>query len=351
MQTVLLPEKHSGKTWAKEFLKHRYATRSILWLVLIGLSIASLRFVATQERWLNGSAQIFLELCIALLSGGIIYALWVEYCVSAERRILLSAIAFSGIAVSHLAHSLLLLGKTYPALWLSCSLWQIASACLLIAAGHTDSLASKQNCRREGIRLLSACLLPAGIVSMVIVQASLSWPKVRGNFSVHLSPFDSEIGRILFSPQTAHLLALVAFAAALVTFACRYMEREDALSSGLARSLLLFVASEATFLTSARQGDLAWWIAYVWIFGGLVVLLVKLGMEFGASYAAAHQRIERLQSMYYITSRLNATLDLSAMLSTFVSDASSMLRARFVSVMLANEAGDALTTTASAGLP
>ena len=339
-------------------LRHPHVIRLALAGAILGASLVGLCLYANPGvTWRDPLAHALLEMCGVLITGGIVYCLWVQYCVSTERKTLLAMIAFSGLMVGESAHAVISAFTEYASSALHnwgleyYGAWKIAAALILIASARNSALEDKQTCRRTGLRALvitiSLSLLGAGIMTFI----SRSWSKVLGSQPAFLADLLWRVGLLISSPFFVHALAMTAFAAALLVFVRRYVEHEDAFSDGMSRCLLLAVTSQAAWLMSAGMFDLSWWISHVLAVVAMLELLIDLAVEFGTSYADAQARVEHLEAVHHISSRLNNTLDLRVVLLVLASDIAGMLSARFASVMLADDAGETLGTVATHGLP
>jgi transcriptional regulator with GAF, ATPase, and Fis domain len=161
---------------------------------------------------------------------------------------------------------------------------------------------------------------------------------------------DSKL-RGIFAPHTiADWLILAVYFAAFAMFARDYVNGEDQLDEGMTNCLLMLATSQVIAVMGAGNYNTASWIGHLYALAALTVLLVRLGIEFSASYADAQSRVEHLEAVHYISSRLNKTLDLRIVLLTFVTDSAKMLSARFSSIMLADDLGETLATIATYGL-
>lgn len=276
---------------------------------------------------------------------------------STERKMLLATIAFSGWALGQLAlgvSSLIAVDSAVNLQRISslyyCA-WQAAAAILLIMASRCTTLDDKQRCRSIGLRAMIVVPLLSLPVSATAIVICKSWPRLQEAFPGSLAIFIHRAFQLAFSSNFMCSLALAAFGAAFLVFVGDHIRHEDTFSSGITRCLLLAMSGQAAALISEKPGDLAWWASYVFSIGGLLVLTVALGGEFGVSYVDSRAKVEHLEAVHYISSRLNNTLDLRVVLLAFVSDTANLLGARFASIMLADDSGEALTTTATYGLP
>jgi hypothetical protein len=362
LEPIHLPSEYrvaaaKSSTWDRISTGYPYVIRLALDCMLLGMLLITLRIFSDPGiTWHNTLGHAILDICCTLISGCIIYCFWVEYKVSTERRILLATIAFCGFAVGKLVEGLSLLINSGDSLWLQriaweySLVWQVGGALLLIAAARNNQRDNRQSCCRIGLRMIISSMILSVLATMIIVGLSEIWPRVLTVFPVikllrHIySPFLSSI-------FTIQVLPLIAFSVALWVFARRHIKEEDPFSDGIVRCLLLIICSQAALRMSSVRYDLLWWSAPLLDIGALLALLMKLGSEFGASYADARDRIEHLEAVHYISSRLSSTLDLRVVLLALVSDAAGMLSARFASIMLADDAGENLTTVATFGLP
>ena len=333
-----------------EYLRHSYVIRLTIAGAILGASTAGLCVYANPGiTWRNPIAHSLLEMCGLLVTGGIIYCLWVQYRVTTERKALLATTAFSGLLMGEFAHVVTSgLAQFHASALYKWGLeyhegWKIAAALILIASARTSALGNKQTCRRTGIRTLCDSIIISFIIAGVLTLIGRS-----EHVYAHLL---RQAGQALSSQYLAHVFAAVFMGAALLVFIKRYVEQEDAFSDGLSRCLLLAVTSQGAWMMSSRAFDLAWWTSHVLAVVALLELLIDLAIEFGTSYADAQARVEHLEAVHHISSSLNNTLDLRVVMLVLASDIAEMLSARFASVMLADDAGETLRTVATHGLP
>ena len=341
-----------------ETLRHPHVVRLAVAGAILGAAIVGLcRYASPGVTWRNPLAHSLLEVCGVLITGGIAYCLWVQYCVSTERRLLLAMIAFSGLMVGQFTHALVSAFSQYGSsasyTW---SLeyyvaWQTVAALILIASARNSVREDKPGCRRTGIRALSASIAGSLLIAGIIISIIRSWNGILGSQPAIYACVLSHAGRLASSPFFIHGLALAASTAAMVVFAVRYVDQEDAFSDGISRCLLLAVGGQAAWLMSRGMFDMAWWTSHVFAVMAMLELLIDLAVEFGSSYADAQARVEHLEAVHQISSRLTTTLDLRVILLVLVSDISKMLSARFASVMMADDTGETLGTVVTHGLP
>ena len=82
----------------------------VLAAVLLGASIVLVRVAFGPEvTWQHGPAYVMLRICGILITAGIVYCLWLQYCVSGERWILLATVAFTGLIAGQLIYTLSLM--------------------------------------------------------------------------------------------------------------------------------------------------------------------------------------------------------------------------------------------------
>jgi len=339
-------------------ISHPYVGRLVVWSLALAALIVTLRMVFGHAVICQGAGgHALLETCGILFTGGIIYCLWLQYCVSGERCILLVIVAFSGLVLGGLLHALSLASAfggsgALQRLALQCAAGcKAASACVLVGAAYSATVYGKQDCRRVGLRTLADFFVLAGCLIVVAHEIAKGWPRISGALSGIPAAIVNHIGGWSHYSLPANSLFLVILATAFAAFCRRHLREEHAFTDGVTKYLLLSAIGQVANLISLGNYDLCWWASHLFGLAALLVLLVKLGMEFGASYADAHARIEHLEAVHYMSSRLSNTLDLRVVLLALVSDTASMLSARFASVMLADEAGETLTTVVTHGLP
>ena len=341
-----------------ETLRHPHVVRLAVAGAILGASIVGLCLYASSGvTWRNPLAHSLLEVCGVLITGGIAYCLWVQYCVSTERRLLLATVAFSGLMVGQFTHALVSglsqYGSSAYHRWgLEYYIaWQTFAALILIASAQSSALEDRQNRRRTGLRVLSGSIAASFAIAVIIIFISRSWHGILGSQPAIFAYVLSQAGRLISSPFFIHALAVMASFAAMVVFAVRYVDQEDAFSDGILRCLLLTVGGQAAWLMSRGMFDLAWWTSHVLAVVAMLELLIDLAVEFGNSYADAQARVEHLEAVHQISSRLTTTLDLRVILLVLVSDIAKMLTARFASVMMADDSGETLGTVVTHGLP
>ena len=332
-----------------------YVARLLIWSMFLLASVVALRVLFVPGvSWHSVVGHTFLEVCGVLIAGAVVYCLWVQYCVSTERWILLATIAFSGLMLGELAHALAStanssfiqkVGSHYY------GAWRITAAFLLIAAARNTARDSKQHCRRIGLQTLADSLAFSVCVTAAALVFTRSWPHVQDTFPGPLATISHYASLSVASPLLIHALCLAALGAAFIVFASRHIRQEDIFSKGITNYLLLAASGQAVRLASAGSFDPALWISHVFEVAALLVLLIELAIQVGISYADAHARIEHLEAVHYMSSHLSNTLDLKVILSALVSDTAGMLSARCASVMLADDAGETLRTVATHGLP
>lgn len=338
-------------------LRHPHVVRLALAGAILGASIVILCLYASPGVvWRNPVAHSLLEMCGVLIISGIVYCLWVQYCVSTERRTLLAMIAFAGLMVGQFVHSLTSActpDTSAPYKWgfEYYEAWRIAAALILIASARTSFLESKPTSRRTGLRALGGSIAISFVVAGIVIFVSRSWDAILGSQPAVYAYLLRYAGRVVSSTIVVNVVSLAAVASALVVFAHRYAEHEDAFSDGMSRCLLLAAGGQAAWLMSVAVFDLSWWVSNVLVVVAMLELLIGLAIEFGASYADAQARVEHLEAVHHISSRLSNTLDLTVVLLVLVSDIAGMLEAKFASVMLADDAGETLRTVATHGLP
>ncbi len=335
-----------------------YVVRLLVWMVLLNAGMLVIRFLPeAQGMWRNTVGHALLELCGALISGGVAYCLWVQYRVSTNRQMLLATVAFSGIMTGHMVHGLTSASSFSP--WQSASIfghqffgvWRFIAGLLLIIAARETARDDRSTCRRFGLRMIwgsqIALILLAG--SFVLLS--------RGHLSTHLHLTATELWgahlilSLIRSSLFVHVLDAATMLVGLVVFTQRYLGDEDAFNDAIIRCLVLALSSTTAQLVSRSEYDVTWWVSHVFGISALLVLLIELGREFGASYSDAQSRIDHLEAVYRVSSQLGTTLDLRVVLMVLASDIADMLQARFSSVMLVDDSGEMLRTVATHGLP
>lgn len=327
--------------------------------LIITAAICILLKYYTDPRliWHSTTGHSLVEICGTLFAYGIIYCLWIQYSVTAERRILLATIAFSGFALSSLVQALLNLFdpnsvvNLYNMASIFCTAWYCASAILLIAAAGSTEIDLKERCRATGTRRLTDSVVLSLIFTFIAFEIYKLQPRLENIFpgiSTWLLNGTSEWSFFTYLVPAA-LLALYVYA--YFAFVKSYIRSEDNFSGGMQLFLLFMIGSNSTLIVSQGKFDISWWISQVLVAVALLVVLVKLGSEFGASYADAHARVDHLEAVHNLSSRLSNTLDLRIILLALVNETAEMLDARYASIMLTDEEGKTLTTMATYGLP
>jgi len=307
--------------------------------------------------WPSAWGSVLLEISGILFICGIIYCLWVQYRVSGEQWILLVVSAFSALVLGDLFHLLSSASAfggsgALQRVALRCSAGcNAASVCMLAAAAWSTAVCGKEHRRMIGLRALAGVLTLAGWLVLLVLEMPKMWLRMCDVLYGIPSAIMYHIGAWLHYSLLWDLLFLAILLVAFAAFCRRYLRDEDAFSDGVTKYLFLSAIGQAASLVCVGEFDLCWWASRLLGVSALLVLLIKLGTEFGASYADAHTRIEHLEAVHYMSSRLSNTLDLRVVLLALVSDTASMLSARFASVMLADDAGETLTTVVTHGLP
>ena len=363
MESATLPAESEDQAAARNAgetqqpLRHPYIGRLTLWILFLGVSFAALHaLLGLGNAWRNPVAYMVLELAAALIAGCVVYCLWIEYQVSTERRMLLAAVAFTGLALSQLVSGMTCMiaaeGSVLDLLALRYNYaWNTAGALLLIIAARSATSDDKQYCRKIGIRALAGSALLSFILAAAAYGLGASWVHIRVAFPEPLRSGVYHSCQWIFFSLFMPALAASSLAVAFMVFAGRYLQHEDSFSDGVTRCLALAMGSQFASLASTTPYDMAWWASHALGVCALLVLLVELGIEFGRSHTDAHARIAHLEAVHYLSSRLSNTLDLRVVLLVLVSDTAGMLSARFASVMLADDAAESLTTVATYGLP
>lgn len=322
------------------------------------MGIATLKLVLPESySWENPIMYMLVGMCNTLVAIGVIYCLWIQYRVSGHRWILLSTGAFiclmtgEFLSIVHVSVSpafsewLGRVGHQYS------QLWHWVSACLLLAAVLERRTDSSGDTSKAGVRRLVELLILVVCLVTVAVFLADRWNDATSRLSGFAAAVIYWANRWALYSYLGQAFHLALLTAALLSFIRRYVHEEDAFSSGITRYLIFAVAAQFALTLSARRSDPCWWLAQLLSAIGLLVLLTRLGTEFGRSYTDAHTRVEHLEAVHYASLRLSNTLDLRVVLLTLVSDTSRMLSARFASVMLADEEGKTLTTVVTHGLP
>ena len=343
---------------AAEPLGHPDAIKLAAYWGLLSISIILLRILCWPIAvWPSAVSHMLLEVCSVLIIAGIVHCLWVQYCVSAERWILLATIAFGGLMLGDAAYAVALAAGSAGFAGVSkaglpyCLAWRVAAGCLLIMAARSHAVEDRQESCRAGLRSIIGALAFSLFIAFIALELVKSWPRMQSALPAALTAILYSIGRAVSSPITIHAISLAALGTAFVLFARRYFRNEDAFSEGITKYLLLASAAEVASLTSAAEYDMIWWVSHVLATCALLELVTHLWTEFAASYADAYARIEHMEVVHHVSSHLSNTLDLSVVLRTLVSDAADMLSARYASAMLADEKDEHLITAATYGLP
>lgn len=343
---------------ASERLSHPYLARLILWMIVLNAIVAALRFLPeVQMTWENSVCHALMEVCGALIASGVAFCFWVQYRVSTKHQMLLACIAFSGLTFGQLVHALTAVAASGG--WDYAGdighqfygIWRFAAGLLLVAAARNYAKDSKSQCRRQGLRLLwgtQAVFVFIGGVVVLIGQARLNPHTVMSSSELSWLGF---ISRMASSSALIHAFDALAMMAGLAAFAWRYMEEEDAFSDSIVRCLALALTGMVAGVLSKSEYDMSWWVSHVFAVFALLVLLIELAREFGASYADAQTRVEHLEAVHRISSQLGNTLDLRVVLLVLVSDIADLLQARYAAVMMVDDTGETLRTVATHGLP
>lgn|GEM_PF-2500019 len=336
----------------------RYLARTLLWLALFAGGI-----LATKDlpffRVVYGecTAHALIEGYAAMVTGAIVYCVWVQYCAIAERRYLLTTIAFSGCLLAQVAHGVFSM-RLMPENPLARSMlydyvlgWELAIAILLIASALDRKVDDLGEVRRMGRRtVISSNILAICIAACLPLIAQ--WDvAVRSRLPEQMTAVRDFVIGIITNSEVHDLLLFSASFVALCALAASHSKREDWFTGSLTSFALFAVGAEIALFASGKTENVMWWAAHGLRIVGLLVLLVSLAREFGASYANAHARIAHMEAVHYMSSSLSNTLDLRVVLLTMVSDTARMLSAKYASVMLADEKGETLTTYAAHGLP
>lgn len=337
---------------AQTYGRRPLASIAVLIMALAGclaLSRSTLTYCSPLAHTLVEGYSVIAGICI-------VYCLWVQYNVTRERRFLLATVAFSGLSLGILAHGTLSLlpGSSdlrIHTLGTSFLLgWQIVSALLLISAARDGSVSDAQTYRKLGKRTLGASLLLSVCVMTAYVVFDPRWLHLRQILPPAAWQTLGDMLKDLVSPRSLQLASIGVTTLALIHHLGSFAEREDEYSRRVIPFLSLALVSYVASLTSAVEFTAIWWASHGAMICALMILLTELGMQFGSSYADAQARIRHMEAVHFMTSRLTNTLDLRVVLLALVSDTASMLSAKFASVMLADESGQALTTEVTYGL-
>lgn len=329
----------------------------VLAAILIWGVSGVLRTWAGGMTWTNEGTHILIEICGLLLTMGIIYCLWTQYRVSCERWLLLATSAFVILLLGRIIHALVFavgpdVYQPVNRFGLQC-LWVssfVAGALLWYGAG-TTAVDSKELTRRTGMRLITDIVLLVLCLIVLLLKVASDWERILSLLPQLTASALQYIAQWSHSSFLTNTLVLAILIPGFAACTRRHLREEDAFSDGISRFLLLLIGAQAATLLSVAEHDLNWWASHVYAFAALVVVLLKLGAEFGASYADAHSRVKHLEAVHYVSSRLTNTLDLRVVLLALVSDAADMLSAKFATIMLADDEGEHLTKAAVHGLP
>lgn len=335
-----------------------YGLRLFVWSALLGAAILGVVVLSesahSQE---NSAAYILLEGYAVLIGVCVVYCLWVQYSVTGERKLLLFTMAFSGLSLAALVQGIAVIACPETA---SCARlfrfyyphgWQIAAGCLLAVAAGNKAVDNSQSFRRAGVRMIGGPLVLSFCIVGAVLVFGPDWLRIRAALPAAIQPAWSHFWAWLSAREVVIALAAISFGAALFAHARAFADQEDEFSRRVTWFLVLAMSANGALLASRTAYDLTWWSAHVLLIGGLLLLLIELGAEFGSSYSDARARIKHLEAVHYVSSRLMNTLDLRVVLLALVSDTASMLSARYASVMLADDAGQTLTTEVTHGLP
>jgi GAF domain-containing protein len=336
-------------------LTHPSVPRIVVWFALACLSLLAIALAPSlQSTWRNPTANFFLEILIGIIAAGLVYCLWVQYSVSGKRRILLAALAFSGLALERLIHGCMSLYPVHDEafqqpVWLFCLGWQIVAGLLFVESARTVSLDLKSEARKIAARDISLPLLFSLFAVATALRLFEYWPH---EYAAHSLPtwLNYYAGKFASPNLTAHCVMLVTFLAAFAASARNYVREGEPFDQGMTLCLLLLASSQAAVIIHWDSYGNAFWLEQVYALAGLTVLLIRLGGDLGKSYADTRTQVEHLSAVNYISSRASDTLDLRVVLLTLVTDTAKILSARFASIMLADECGETLTTVATIGL-
>jgi uncharacterized membrane protein YidH (DUF202 family) len=228
--------------------------------------------------------------------------------------------------------------------------WNVVSACILAVAIQNAEAASEQADTKPNMRVLAQYLLLMGALSIILLGLVLVWPNLLRTFT-STQAFDTNISFAgLRSERFAPALAMLAFSVALVGAVRLHTRTEDVRSNAIAKYLMLAIIGHASLLMSSAGYDSFWWFSHVLTLSALLLALIKLGGELGACYAGACARIEYLEAVHQVSTRLSRSLELDRVLMTLVEDAAEMLGARFAAIMLADDSAETLLTLATHGI-
>lgn len=338
--------------------RNPYAARLIAWVLLLNAFVLAVRFVpGLNLQWTNHIWHTLLEVCGAMLCGGIAYGLWMQYCVSLKRQTLLATVAFSGFMTTQLTHALSF-AMAFGG-WKSVesfghqvySLWILLAGILLSAAALNNSEDNPITAKKIGLRWIwgvqAASLLSVVAVLFLAGAGSSRW------FDLSAPEFDRiRMAAGIFSSQhLLHALDSAALIVALILYARRFIQDEDVVSGGIVRCLALAATGMTGALLSRHESDMLWWLSHVFAVAAVIALVAEMARDFGQSYANAAARIEHLEAVHKMSAHLGNTLDLRVVLLVLASDVGDVLQARYASVMLADDSGQTLRTVSTFGLP
>ncbi len=338
--------------------RNPYVVRLIAWVLFLNALALVVRFVpGLNHQGTNHIWHTLLEVCGAMLSGGIAYGLWMQYRVSLKRQTLLATIAFSGFMTTQLAHALTV--AVAHDSWKSLasfghqvySLWILLAGILLSASAVNYSEDNPITAKKMGLRWIWG--MQAG--SLLSLVAMLCLSRMGSGRWINLSaPEYNQIRmamNLLSSELLLHALDSAVIVVALVLYARRFIQDEDAVSRGIVRCLALATAGMTSALLSPHNSDTLWWLSHAFGVAAMIVLVAEIARDFGRSYANAAARIEHLEAVHKISAHLGNTLDLRVVLLVLASDMGDVLQARYTSVMLADDSGQTLRTVSTFGLP
>lgn len=332
-------------TSIRAWLGEPYMLKTLVWAGVYCAGATAVRALFGHSiTWVNPNFEIFAETCKVLAAIGIMYCLWVEYSVCGERWILIISAVFGGWALSDTLYISGLILRASPSLNEATNLvheaWQAIAGGLLLWATTKVTVDGGESRRQRGIQTL---VRTVGLYALV----------AGATLCTHQLISLEEANNVWERRSTLGLQALSTglLAGALVAFATRHIQNEDALSHGLTKFLVFITSSGFARMLSIERYDRCWWCSNLLGFAALTTLILMLWKEFGKSYADAHTRIRHMEAVHVMSSMLTTTLDIRVVLLTLVSDAANMLSARFASVMLADDAGETLTTVVTHGLP
>lgn len=306
--------------------------------------------------WANPLAHAILQISAVIAASSIVYCIWIEYCVSARRGTLISALGFLMLSFGMFAHAVFgfisVNGMEVSAgvNTIVYGLFRLGAATLIIIGAVNNRTDMKDRHCSRGLKVM----LISSLSALVLILATPEFPLMLARVIsvIHLDKVSTRLSAdelpVIFALR---VLALAAFTTALIMNIRAHMKSNDTISYGISLCLLFMTASQALLLDSATRNDLSWWLSHVMNFIGMLVFLSKLGGEFVVSFVQAKERIEELEAMHSITSQLSQTLDLRVVLLSFTNETATMLSARFASVMLADHEGKTLSTFCTHGLP